>query len=50
MSSEHATALCEAFLRTCSDIRTAPDLAMTRVTRARTERERAVLLASLQSN
>ena len=48
MSSEHATAFREAFLLTCSEIRPAPDPAMTRETL--TEQERAALLASLQSN
>ena len=50
MSSEHATAFRQAFLLTCSEIRPASDPAMTRVTKALTEQERAALLASLQSN
>jgi hypothetical protein len=47
MSSEHATAFREAFLLTCSEIRPAPDPAMTRTL---TEQERTALLTSLQSN
>ena len=50
MASEHATAFRAVFLLPCSEIRTAPDPAMTRVTKALTAQERAVLLTSLQSN